>query len=114
MAKPVSKKVARQVPGDLKGWQQIASFLGEPTSVAQRWAAQGMPVRRQGRYVTTTADELNQWLGRESGKPVHVATDCTDLTAELKRGISFVRRNRGEKSANHTAKRKTWAKQRSH
>ena len=75
-----------------EGWRQIASFLGEPTSVAQRWAAQGMPVRRQGRYVTTTPDQLNAWLERESGKPVHVATNDTDLAAELKRGISFLRR----------------------
>jgi hypothetical protein len=36
--------------------------------------------------------ELNAWLGKESGKPVHVATADTDLTAELKRGLSFVRR----------------------
>jgi hypothetical protein len=114
MAKPVSKKAAGQAPGDLKGWQQIADFLGEPTSVVQRWAAQGMPVRRQGRYVATTAEELNQWLGRESGKPVHVATDSTDLTAELKRGISFLRRNHGERSADHPAKRERSGKQRSH
>jgi hypothetical protein len=114
MAKPVRKKATTQDPGDLKGWQQIAGFLGEPTSVVQRWAAQGMPVRRQGRYVTTTAEELNQWLGRESGKPVHVATDSTDLTAELKRGISFLRRNHGEKSADHPAKRERSGKQRSH
>ena len=51
-----------------------------------------MPVRRQGRYVTTTPDQLNAWLERESGKPVHVATNDTDLAAELKRGISFLRR----------------------
>src|SRR5581483_6851646 len=105
MAKRLSKKTTKQDTGDLKGWQQVAGFLGEPTSVVQRWAAQGMPVRRQGRYVTTTADELNQWLSRESGKPVHVATDTTDLTAELKRGISFVRRNHSEKSADQPAKR---------
>lgn len=114
MAKPVSKKAVEQDSGDLKGWQQIAGFLGEPTSVVQRWAADGMPVRRQGRYVTTTADELNQWLGRESGKPVHVATDTTDLTAELKRGISFVRRNQSEVSAGHSAKSHKSAKRRSH
>ena len=53
-----------------------------------------MPVRRQGRYVETTPDELNAWLGKESGKPVHVATENTDLTAELKRGLSFVRREK--------------------
>jgi hypothetical protein len=76
-------------PETLKGWQQIAAFLGEPTSVVQRWASDGMPVRRQGRYVETTPDELNAWLGKESGKPVHVATENTDLTAELKRGLSF-------------------------
>ncbi|MFL6305660.1 MAG: hypothetical protein ACJ72H_19195 [Candidatus Sulfotelmatobacter sp.] len=110
MAKPVRKKAATQDPGDLKGWQQIAGFLGEPTSVVQRWAVQGMPVRRRGRYVTTTADELNQWLGRESGKPVHVATETTDLTAELKRGISFVRRNHREEPADNTRKTEKSAK----
>src|ERR1700757_473295 len=87
------KKLAepKTQPEALKGWQQIAAFLGEPTSVVQRWASDGMPVRKQGRYVETTPDELNAWLGKESGKPVHVATENTDLTAELKRGLSFVR-----------------------
>jgi hypothetical protein len=77
-------------PDTLKGWQQIAAFLGEPQSVVQRWGTEGMPVRRQGRYVETTPAELNAWLGKESGKPVHVATENTDLTAELKRGLSFI------------------------
>jgi hypothetical protein len=88
-----TKKLDRQKtqPEMLKGWQQIAGFLGEPQSVVQRWASDGMPVRKQGRYVETTPEELNAWLGRESGKPVHVATENTDLTAELKRGLSFVR-----------------------
>lgn len=112
MAKPVRKKAATQDSGDLKGWQQIAGFLGEPPSVVQRWALQGMPVRRQGRYVTTTADELNQWLGRESEKPVHVATENTDLTAELKRGISFLRRNHRGESADGTGKTEKSAKRR--
>ncbi len=71
-------------------------------------------MRRQGRYVTTTADELNQWLGRESGKPVHVATDSTDLTAELKRGISFVSRNQREEAADHTGKTEKSAKPKGH
>ena len=75
----------------LKGWQQIAAFLGHPAAVVQRWASEGMPVRRQGRYVETTPEELNAWLGKESGKPVHVATETTDLAAELKRGLSYVR-----------------------
>ena len=77
----------------LKGWQQIADFLGQPVSVAQRWANEGMPVRRQGRYVESSREELNRWLGRESaGEPVQIATEDTDLSAELKRGLSFVRK----------------------
>ena len=75
-------------PETLKGWQQIAAFLGHPGAVVQRWASEGMPVRRQGRFVETTPAELNVWLGKESGKPVHVATDDTDLAAELKRECS--------------------------
>jgi hypothetical protein len=80
--------------GELKGWQQIAAFLGEPTSVIQRWASEGMPVRRQGRFVSTTPQELNDWMGKESGKPVHVATGNADLTSELKRAVSFTRREK--------------------
>ncbi|HLV87177.1 MAG TPA: SOS response-associated peptidase [Candidatus Sulfotelmatobacter sp.] len=38
-----------------------------------------------------TPAELDAWLGKQSGKPVHVATEGTDLMAELKRGLSFVR-----------------------
>lgn len=100
MVRPVRKQPGRHEAAELKGWKQIAAFLGEPDSVVQRWAKQGMPVRKQGRYVTTSPDELNRWLSGESGKPVHVATDATDLTAELKRGISFVRharQNKGER-----------------
>src|SRR5947207_633995 len=75
----------------LKGWKEIAEFLGEPISVVKRWAAEGMPVSTQGRFVTTTPAELNNWLSRELGKPVQVATPQADLTSELKRGIAFVR-----------------------
>jgi len=91
MPKKVEKRERpKPAPETLKGWQQIAAFLGEPKSVVERWASEGMPVRRQGRYVETTPAELNDWLGKESGKPVHVATEDTDLTAELKRGLSFI------------------------
>jgi hypothetical protein len=84
----------------LKGWQQIAVFLGQTASVAKHWVNEGMPVRKEGRYVTSTVDELNAWLGRESGKPVHAATDDTDLTAELKRGLSYVRSGKRSAVAN--------------
>ena len=82
----------------LKGWQQIAAFLGQPVSVAQRWATDGMPVRKRGRYVETSREELNRWFGRESaGEPVQIATPETDSSAELKRGLAFVRKqSRGQ------------------
>ena len=84
-----------QPASSLKGWHQIAAFLGEPVSVVQRWAKTGMPVSRQGRFVTASPDDLNQWLGRESGgKPVHAAAPETDLLGELKRGLSYVRKQR--------------------
>lgn len=83
----------------LKGWKQIAEFLGQPISVAQRWATTGMPVSRQGRSVVATPEELNKWLGRESGEPVHVATNESDLSAELKRGLSHIRKEKRDVDA---------------
>ena len=91
MPKRTTKKTT---PQTLKGWQQIATFLGEPQSVVQRWATEGMPVHKEGRFVSTSVDELNAWLGRESGMPVHAVTDTTDLTAELKRGLSYIRQEK--------------------
>lgn len=95
------RKKAETKPDALKGWKDIAAFLGQPLTVAQRWATEGMPVRKQGRYVETSREELNHWLGRESsGEPVQIASSETDLSAELKRGLSFVRKHqRKEKSA---------------
>ena len=82
-----AKPTAQPHPISLKGWQDIAGFLGQPISVAQRWAQTGMPVTREGRFVTASPEALNAWLGRESGTgPIHVATPQTDLSAELKRG----------------------------
>jgi hypothetical protein len=99
MPKPAAKTRQQAAPPTiLKGWKQIAAFLGQPTSTAQRWANDGMPVRREGRFVTTTPEELNAWLGNESGKPVHVTTNSTDLAAELKRGLSFIRREKSSDS----------------
>jgi hypothetical protein len=79
----------------LKGWQAIAKFLGQSPAVVERWAREsGMPVTRQGRYVVASPEELNRWLGRESGEPVHVATESADLAVDLKRGLSYVRSQR--------------------
>ena len=98
MPKSSKKKVARTEQSQtLKGWQQIASFLGHPAAVVQRWASEGMPVHREGRYVVSTPEELKGWLGKQSGKPVTVATENTDLAAELKRGLAFLKKERGAK-----------------
>jgi len=79
----------------LRSWQQIATFLGQPISLAQRWAKSGMPVTRKGRYVYSSPEELNRWLGGESaGRPVRIATRESDLTGELKRGLSLARKSR--------------------
>lgn len=85
----------KEESGSLNGWQQIADFLGQPTSVAQRWAkSSGMPVTHVGRRVQALPDELNRWLGRESaGEPIQIATESADLSAELKRGLSYVRKH---------------------
>jgi len=91
------KSKSEQQPETLKGWKQISEFLGEPVSVVKRWATEGMPIHRQGQFVATSTNELNSWLGQESGKPVHVATENTDLTAELKRGLSFIRHEKWER-----------------
>ena len=101
-AKRPSLKTESQV---LTGWQQIAAFLGHPAAVVQRWASEGMPVHREGRYVATTADDLNAWLGKQSGKPVTVVTENTDLASELKRGLAFVKNKKGAKSPPKKANR---------
>ena len=91
-AKSPSKSRTASVPTTLKGWQEISAFLSQPVSVAQRWAKDGMPLQRQGRYVTATPEALNRWLGQEvNGEPVQVATPDLDLSKQLKRGLAFVR-----------------------
>jgi len=86
-----NRKTPTIQPEILKGWKEIAKFLGEPVAVVKRWRSEGMPVNEQGRFVTSSAAELNTWLGRESGKPVHVVTPESDLVSELKRGLAFAR-----------------------
>ena len=50
------------------------------------------------RNVVADAQELNVWLGREAGgEPLHVATPDADLSAELKRGLAYVRGRKQER-----------------
>ena len=80
-------------PDRLKGWTQIAKFLGQPVAVAQRWARSGMPITREGRLMTASTEELSRYMGREAGLdvPVHIATADMDLSADLKRALSYAR-----------------------
>lgn len=80
----------------LRGWKAISEFLAQPTSTAQRWAKEGMPVRREGRNVVADPDELNRWLGRESHAPaaVTIASTHEDLATDLRRGLSAVRKHK--------------------
>jgi hypothetical protein len=50
-----------------------------------------MPVQKEGRFVTASPDELSALARKRIWKPVHAATETTDLTAELKRGLLYVR-----------------------
>jgi hypothetical protein len=66
--------------------------LGQPVNVAQRWAKGGMPIARVGRAVTASPADLNSWLGRQAGgEPLHVATEQNDLSADLKRGLTYLK-----------------------
>jgi hypothetical protein len=77
----------------LKGWGEIAEFLGQTPSVAQRWQNEGMPVTREGRFVYASPEDLTAWVGTERGQkePIHIASEGEDLVADLKQGLSFVR-----------------------
>lgn len=87
------KKALSAAAETLKGWREIATFLGQPVSIAQRWAKSGMPVTRLGRSIVAEPARLNGWLGRESaGEPVLIASEDTDLKSELQRGLSYVRK----------------------
>src|SRR5947208_4416724 len=85
----------------LKGWPAIAKFLSQPVSTAQRWAGEGMPVTRIGRYVAASPAELERWLTREAGtkETVHIASYNTDLLADLKSGLSQARKIRPKKKS---------------
>ena len=78
--------------------KEIASFLGQPVAVAQRWARSGMPVTREGRFMYASREELSEYLGREAGLDVavHIATENMDLSADLKRALAHARAGKQE------------------
>jgi hypothetical protein len=48
------RKKQSEPDDDLNGWAEIATFLELPVSTIHRWAKQGMPVSRKGRYVVAS------------------------------------------------------------
>ncbi len=91
--RPLSKKESE---GPLKGWTAIAGFLGIPVATAHRWASEGMPVRREGRFTVADREAVSAWLGREShmSKPAHVMTKDADMAAALKESIDAARKRK--------------------
>jgi phage terminase Nu1 subunit (DNA packaging protein) len=97
-SKPPKKKSppAPAASAELKGWADIARFLGIPVPTAHRWASEGMPVRREGRFTVADRDAVSAWLGRESHmpKPAHVMTADADMAAALKESIAAARKKK--------------------
>ena len=98
--KPSQKKSSTKQPvaadGPLKGWTAIARYLGIPVATAHRWASEGMPVRREGRFTVADREEVSAWLGRESHmpKPAHVMTEDADIATALKESIAAARKRK--------------------
>jgi hypothetical protein len=96
--KPKSSKTQSPpaAEGALKGWTEIARYLGIPVATAHRWAGEGMPVRREGRFTVADREAVSAWLGRESHmpKPAHVMTKDADMAAALKESIAAARKRK--------------------
>jgi hypothetical protein len=92
--KPSKKKPQPATDTPLKGWTAIARYLGIPAATAHRWANEGMPVRREGRFTVADREAVSVWLGRESHmpRPAHVMTQDADLAAALKESIAAARK----------------------
>jgi phage terminase Nu1 subunit (DNA packaging protein) len=92
---------------ELTGWKNIATYLGQPVAVVQRWAKSGLPVTRQGRRVHASRQDLDRWLGRESGaaQPLHIASDDSDLLQYLRGGLTQAR-SQSSKAPAHSGKKR--------
>jgi hypothetical protein len=95
----------------LKGWAEIARFLGQTVAVAQRRGKSGMPVTHAGRSVHASPEELTKWVGTapagaepastrtEQVEPIRIASEGEDLAADLRRGLFYVREQRKSRKA---------------
>ena len=93
-SKSSRKRSSSAASGPLKGWTAISHYLGIPVATAHRWANEGMPVRREGRFTVADREAVSAWLGRESHmpKPAHVMTEDADMAAALKESIAAARK----------------------
>ena len=59
-----------------------------------------MPVTREGRFITASPEELSRYLDRDAGLevPVDIASGGMDLSADLKRALSYARSGSKKKS----------------
>ena len=96
--RPAPKQKAQRRPSgeELKGWKEIASYLGIPAGTAVRWVRDGMPVRKQGRFTVADPKELSAWLGHESHMPApaQIMTGTADVAGALKESIAAMRHAR--------------------
>jgi hypothetical protein len=85
---------------ELRGWQSIARFIGMPNSTVHRWAKEGMPVRREGRNLVASPEELNRWLQRTSGGVVgvHVVSPGSDLLKDLRASLALQKSSKSSAS----------------
>src|SRR5262245_47746737 len=90
------KTQTKPATDELKGWKAIAAYLGIPPATAQRWARDGMPVRREGRFTVAEPNQLREWLGREAhmSGPAQILTDNADIADALNKSIAVMRRDR--------------------
>ncbi len=79
--------------GLVEGLAADQTFLGQPIWVAQRWADSGMPVTREGSPRLSLTRRTEPLAGtRICRGPVQIATEDIDRSSELKRGLSYVRK----------------------
>lgn len=90
------KKNEPKTSDELKGWAEIAQHLNKPVATVQRWAKEGMPVRRVGRFIVASEAELSRWFGEERGQAVHIVEPGEDLTAELRKSVSAAKKGARE------------------
>ena len=90
------KKKTITSSNELKSWKAISEYLHMPITTVKRWASEGMPVERKGRFVTADQALLATWLGEgdEVRGSVHIAMPGEDLTADLRRGLAAARKSR--------------------